>query len=118
MDSDFKCLLLLTEVQWLSKGKVLSRFIYLQTEICFFEAENSGFEFLNDENGVLKVAFLNDLFEKLNVLNLSLQGANENNITITGKLKSFTDKLELWIRKVKNSQLDCFSGVEAFSKQV
>ena len=60
------------------------------------------------------MAFLNDLFEKLNCFNLSLQGAIENIITITAKLKAFTEKLQLWIRKAENSQLDCFPSVDAF----
>jgi len=34
----------------------------------------------------LQLFFMDDIFEKLNVLNLSLQGSKENIITITGKL--------------------------------
>jgi len=45
---------------------------------------------------------------------LKRKGANKNIITITGKLKSFTEKLELWTRKVRNSYLHCFPGCETF----
>lgn len=114
MDSDFKTLLFHTEVRWLSKGKVLARVIFLRTEIVsFLESEDTDFEFIRDELWWLKVIFLNDLFEKLNNLNLSLQGVKENFITISCKLKAFSEKLFFWIKKLKNRQLEFLPGVEA-----
>jgi hypothetical protein len=85
-----------TEVRCLSKGKVLEQVIFLQLEIVsFFDTENTdGFNFLQDNIWWLEVLFLNDLFNKLDILNLSHQGAEENIITITpGKHKAFEEKL-------------------------
>ena len=98
MDSDFKSLLYHTEVRWLSKGKVLKRLVHLKVEvISFLEVEETDFGFdLLDEIWWLKVQFLSDLFDKLNFLNLSLQGPSENIISSTSKMKSFNEKMTLW----------------------
>lgn len=113
MDSDFKCLLYHTEVRWLSKGKVLKRLVHLKVEvISFLETEKNDFSFdLHDEMWWLKVQFLSDLFDKLNLLNLSLQGPSENIITSTSKLKSFSEKVSLWKTKISKGSFDCFPTV-------
>lgn len=59
----------------------------------------------------LKAQFLSDLFEKLNSLNLSLQGPSENIITATSKLKSFDEKLKLWSGKISKGIFDFFPSV-------
>lgn len=51
------------------------------------------------------------MFDKLNSLNLSLQGPTENFISSTSKLKSFDDKLTLWTSKISKSIFDCFPSV-------
>lgn len=44
---------------------------------------------------------------------MSLQGAEENIITITGKLKAFESKLQLWISKSKTDTFDFLPSVNA-----
>ena len=73
-ETEFEHLLLHTEVRWLSKGKCLSRFYSLLDTIL---------EFLEEENPQLMqlvsaaksdVAYLTDIFDKFNAMNLQLQG--------------------------------------------
>ena len=114
MESNYKCLLYHTEVRWLSKGKVLSRFIAMKDEIVtFFKTQQTEFQVLEKDDWWLNVFFLNDIFEKLNALNLSIQGTNENILTISGKLRSFQQKLQLWTVKSINKQLECFPSLNA-----
>ena len=80
-----------------SKGKVLRRVVItLKVEIISFldtEEHNLTFDYLSDI-WWLQVSFLTDLFEKLNELNKKLQGNDDNLITSTGKISSFSNKLK------------------------
>lgn len=69
--------------------------------------------FLKDDIWWLRVSFLSDLFDKLNEVNLSLQGAEENFITITCKLKAFQEKMILWNSKVSKSNFGSFPTVDS-----
>ena len=96
-----------TEVRWLSKGKVLARMIALRKTIfMFFESQQKSFEFHNSEKWWTDVKFLNDVFEKLNSLNLSMQGSEKNILTLSGKLQGFKKKLQLWTVKIANSNVN------------
>jgi hypothetical protein len=68
------------------------------------------FNFLHDDIWWLEVLLLNDLFNKLNILNLSLQEADENIITITAKVKAFKEKLQFWIKKSKDLKLTSYQA--------
>lgn len=110
MEADHLTLIIHTEVRWLSKGKVLSRFYELRNELLiYFTMENSEYcDFLSDEIWCSKLAFLADIFAHLNHLNLSMQGENESILCSTDKLQAFKDKLSMWKRRVLQKNLEMF----------
>lgn len=72
-------LLLHTEVRWLSRGKIQQHFLSLLGEIkTFMETRMEDTTLLSDADWLLDLAFLTDVTEKINHLNLKLQGKEKN----------------------------------------
>ena len=116
MESEFKTLLLHCEVKWLSKTKALKRLLMLKNEVVIFLMEKNSdlVQHLRNESWLLKLCYLSDLLEKLNKLNLSLQGENTNIFTIKSKIEAFIKKLNIWKQKVENGSFEMFSFTEKF----
>ena len=110
MDSEHKCLQLHTEVRLLSRGKSLNRgFELLEPLRRFLLEKNSALanEF-GDENWVLKLAYLCDLFYLLNEQSLLLQCKMTTVFKLADKVAAFKDKLKLWEQRVNKAVLDMF----------
>ncbi|CAM5136722.1 unnamed protein product [Natator depressus] len=79
--SDHENLLYHTEVHWLSCGNVLKRVVELKDELCIFLLQKdkcSKFaDLCCDDKWLSVVCYLADIFEKINTLNLSLQGKGD-----------------------------------------
>ena len=76
MDAEHTRLLLYTEVRWLSKGRSLVRVFELQEPLqrLLLEKQSPLAAHFSDTEWVAKLAYLCDIFNLLNELNLSLQG--------------------------------------------
>jgi len=62
-----------------------------------------------NEEFLIKLAYLCDIFEELNALNLSLQGRNINLLKSIEKIPAFIKKLKLWKRKMnEDGGKECF----------
>ena len=115
MDADHLVLLYHTQTRWLSKGNVTRRFFELKEEVkAFCELKNKS-EFcssLDDEEWMLFLAYLCDIFEQLNKLNLQMQGKNTNIIKFVDALKAFKSKLSNWKRKIRMHNYSMFEKLD------
>ena len=76
MNAMHEVLLFHTAARWLSKGNVLNRVLEMKDEIKLFLEFKNKEEFLsyfNDNDWITSLAYLEDIFEKLNILNLKLK---------------------------------------------
>ncbi len=116
MGSDFNSLLFHTEVRWLSRGRALRRLVVLKDEVMLFLSDNNSdlLKYFQTENWLCKLCYLSDILDKLNELNISLQGGNTNVFTLISKIQAFMKKINIWLIKVKNNSYEMFSCMEDF----
>ncbi len=113
-------LLLHNEVRWLSKGLILFRFRQLLPHIKDFlnERKSEYITLLEDNEWLLKLAFLTDITTKLNELNIALQGKNKNISDMISSINSFKMKLKLWISQLRKNNLTHFSNIKDESDKI
>ena len=93
--------LLHTEVRWPSKGNSLKRFHELFDSIVEFLEEYHSTLVEKVKRVRIDVAYLADIFEKLNTMNLLLQGNNNTNlIQAHGIVLSFLSKLTIFRQNI------------------
>ena len=118
LESDHEVLLFHTEVRWLFQRNVIRRVESLKEKLSeFFKRINKtrSPEFvqkLSDSQWLQKLAYLSDTFSRLNLLNLSLQGRFHTVVDFMDKLRSFSMKLNLWEKKVKDGNLSMFENLD------
>ncbi|XP_073328897.1 zinc finger BED domain-containing protein 5-like [Pagrus major] len=121
MGADHTSVLFHSEARWLSRGKVLSRVFELRVEIRLFLEEERMYEAaskFSDEQFLLKLAYLSDVFGKLNELNLQLQGKDKHLPHLADKITAFSRKLEAWGRRLDQQNVDVFENLSEVAETI
>lgn len=114
MGSEHEQLLIHTEVRWLSRGRILTRFFELRDEVRVFLLDTKYADFLTNFSWLCSTAYLADVFEHLNVLNLSLQGNNVDMFKVEDKISAMVKKCQLWAARVENVSFANFPTLKQF----
>ncbi len=98
-DTEYSDLVLHSEVRWLSRGKVLERFLSLLPEInTFLDSKGKHQPELKDPHWIIQLALLTDITCHLNSLNLQLQGRDKLPSDMMRAVRAFQNKITgLWI---------------------
>ena len=97
LGSKHTSLLYHTEVRWLSHGNATKRLFEMKNEmlLLFKELGHPYSKDLENDEFVQRLAYLSDIFEAFNIVNLSLQGRNGTIVDFVSKLGAFIRKLDL-----------------------
>ena len=115
MDSDHQVLHYYTPTRWLFKGNVMRKVLELREKLkafCLLKGKIEYHAWLDNEQWVIFLAYLCDIFEQLNKLNLQMQGKNTNFIKFVDALKTFKAKLANWKRKAEIYNFAMFEKVD------
>ena len=112
IDAEYGDVLLHSNVRWLSRGRVLNRFVALLEEIRYFLI-NRGKQFdeLNDNDWLLDLAFMADLSTHLSRLNLTLQGEQHLLPDLVQSVVAFRGMLHLLLQQIKSNDYTHFPSV-------
>ncbi|CAK1592459.1 unnamed protein product [Parnassius mnemosyne] len=119
LGTEHKTLLFHTEVRWLSKGNMLTRLYELRDEVIqLLDNQKQSELFVEFRKPKVQVvfAYLTDMFDSLNSLNLKLQGGDSNIINHRDAITVFTEKLLLWKRKILADNYSCFPKLYAITE--
>ena len=115
--SKHKCLLFYTAVRWLSRGNMTRRVFELRYELfTFFKKKNLEFkDNLENDEFISHPVYFSDIFQALNLINLSFQGLNSNIAVFISKLETFICKLDVWTKNGKSKQFGMFQLLTTIS---
>ena len=110
MWANYISLLYYCEVRWLSRAKVIQKVLELKEEIAIFldENHNEDANMFRDDNFIVKLTYLVQIFEKLSVLNKSVLEPQMHLLMQKDEVKAF---VESWIygnQICKKIRLTCF----------
>ena len=110
VESAYNGLLMYNNVRWLSRGKVLERFVECLNEIKLFlnMKNNKDFPELDDDAWLCKLIFFTDLSMHLTELNVRLQGYGKSIDIMFGIIIAFESKLHIFLRDLETKTYKYF----------
>ncbi|XP_070622950.1 general transcription factor II-I repeat domain-containing protein 2A-like [Erythrolamprus reginae] len=113
VQAQYNCLLMCNKVQWLSRGRVLERFVACLDEIRLFMNEK-GQEYpqLTDMAWLTNLMFFTDFTLHFNVLNKELQSVGKTAEMMFCDIKTFEEKLQKFERDLESGQLKSFPNLK------
>lgn len=119
-DAEHYDLKMFTEVRWLSRGDCLSRLYDLRDKVIKFlkieKLENTEhlIDALQDNSFNLDLAFLTDITNFVNKLNLQLQGKNKTVYNLYNSIFEFKTKLFLLLANIQEENYSSFPKASFF----
>ena len=120
MDSDHINLLFYTQVRWLSRGNVILRVYELPEELKEFlrtQKKNEWLAMLESSYWLATLCYLSDIFERINVLNRTLQCKEANLMLFHDKIQGFLATLALLKDKVSHRRFVLFPRLSAHMEE-
>ncbi|XP_027132687.1 zinc finger BED domain-containing protein 5-like [Larimichthys crocea] len=71
-----------------------------------------------DDMFLIKLAYLSDIFSKLNELNLQLQGKDKHLPHLADKINTFTRKLNVWEKRMSQGRTDVFENLTELAESI
>lgn len=117
LDADYEDLNLNTDLLWLSKGKCLQKLFNLRKEVFLFFTQNINPDVeafvsaLEDKHFISNLAFLCDITQIINELNILLQSKNGNIFDLVRNINNFQKKIEMLLNDIKNEKFSILGDV-------
>ncbi|XP_075769679.1 general transcription factor II-I repeat domain-containing protein 2-like isoform X1 [Pelodiscus sinensis] len=119
IESKYGDMLYFTEVYWLSRGSALKRFFELKTEVKrFMEEIKVPVPEFEDPRWMTDLAFLVDVTQELNILNLKLQDSDHLVTAVYDNVRAFTTKLKLWKNQISHGNLTHFPTCKSLVEEL
>ena len=113
VQAQYNTLLMYNNVRWLSRGRVLERFVACLNEIrLFMHEKEQNFPQLTDVTWLNNLMFFTDLTLHFNTLNTKLQGVGKTAERMFCEIKAFERKLQVFEKDMKSGELKYFTNLK------